>query len=219
MTIDGYVTPVVDQKYADCLFPQKIDDHLFYIERLKQHKNCSSYRIMQTGYFQSIHRKPILDFGQLTIGFLTMLSDSLGYVLEYPSDIPDDYTTITLTCHRLERGGQSWTRRRLFTFKVPLSVLEGDEQLVESLLPLLPYYYHDGIDFVHYDNNALNLFRFHFGLKKSSIEQLTFGTNSQHFIAPQRINNNTFYGESLLSTLLMPCKIRVNHIIDKKRDN
>ena len=201
MTIDGYATLLVGQKHADCLYLQKVDNFLFYIERTKE-KGIQYYRIMQTRYNQSsAPKKLILDFNQNAIMFLHMMSYSLGYVLEYPTDFPDQNKVINLTCHRLERGGGEWTRRRLFSFTIPLELIEGDRQLAESILPLLPKYHKDHIDFVHYHETALNIFRLHFDDENSSLEQLTFGKNDQHFFAPHELKSVLVYGRSIKNTL------------------
>jgi len=221
MTIDGYVTSLVDQKYCDCLYPQKINNTLFYIERSKMCPlKCTArhhhyeYRIKQTEYEKpSANKKLIINFGSCAISFLTMCSESIGYVLEYPLDIPHQDKVIHLTCYRLEQGeGGGWSKHRILSFSIPLALIQGQESLAESLLPLLPKYYNDHIDFVHYHDDALNIFRLHFNDKNGSIEQLTFGNNEQYFFAPYCLKTMMVYGRSIQGP---SAKVRLDRIIGK----
>ncbi len=195
MDMDGTLVCLKSQPHADCLYPQKIGDSLFYIERSKQ-KGRFTYQIMKSRYYGASNESQVVcSFEHCALMFLCMMSDGLGYVIEYPSHIPASYATIPCTCQSLEKIGSTWERARLFTFSIPVAMVQGNKhELAESILPLLPRYYQDRIDFVHYAADTLNIYRFIFH-PKPHIQQCTYGTDGHHYFSPLRLTSGqTVYG-------------------------
>ena len=137
---------------ADCLYPHKVGDSLFFIQRTftKQYSiECSTY-----GDTHSCNKHTIFDAGQEAIAFLHMLTNEQGFYVSYANMFSFDSiekSSLRLGYHRLwyDRQAQRWCNQTLFTFFVPIDLFVPDshERLYESLLPVLPRHTADGIYF------------------------------------------------------------------------
>lgn len=58
-TIDGELVPLVKQADVDCMYPQKIDDRLFYIERFQSDDGSALYRVVSIMYPSIDQRSPV----------------------------------------------------------------------------------------------------------------------------------------------------------------
>ena len=203
---DGMVSPLCISDDADCMYPQKAGDKLFYIERDEQW-HC---RIAQTEYvlppdyatfsdrqeWYKMHRSPsqtLLDFGQNQIVFLYMISKREGFVVEHSRSISKRDTSITFSYHHIKKTRDNWTSENLFTYSVPSELLFSGNpaRLYEALLPLLPYHYKNYIWYVDSVNNDLGIFVYdiHKKLKKSVLLK-----ENQSFFSPMLIQGKIFCG-------------------------
>jgi hypothetical protein len=153
----------------DCMYPQKVNDHLFYIERDKSDTSGNiSYHIMHTQYPRSTYNgfdntytgdtyqnaalgaKMIVDFKNSPIIFLTMQSEKEGFVIEHQKTIDTNDKTMFFIYHHIINNGDTWSKKELFSFTIASSLLmQGNEEsLYESILPLLPRIIDDKIYFV-----------------------------------------------------------------------
>lgn len=152
---DGTLKCLIRQTGKDCLYPQKVDSQLFYIERYATYNcpNTVSYHIMQCDYpdndISSQSAALIIDFFDIPIAFLTMISDKEGFVLEHAKMIDSEQSTTLFSYHHIRKQGDAWCKNCLFSFNIPTNLLlDGEERLYESLLPLLPRMIDNKIYFV-----------------------------------------------------------------------
>lgn len=152
----GDLQCIMSSEYADCLYPQKVDTTLFYIERSFNKKN---YAIKEVSYpdlnepgeysATATFTKTILEFDDQPIAFLHMLSKTQGYYIAYPGVIDRESSYVLLSCHTLICDSVSgrWTQEKVFDFSIPLDLVlpRAKDRLYESLLPLLPRYTLSGI--------------------------------------------------------------------------
>jgi hypothetical protein len=189
----------------DCLYPQKVNDHLFYIERDKSDMTGNFfYHIMHTEYppveFNSDNNsstqhartnaalcaKMIVDFKNNPIIFLTMQSWQEGFVIEHSKTIDTNDKTMNFIYHQIKKNGDAWVKHTLFSFAIPSSLLiQGTPgSLYESILPLLPRVIDSKIYFVDCsisDNNYLEPYYYDISMK-----------TCQKIVLPSKIQGHCF---------------------------
>ncbi len=182
----------------DCLYPQKMDDQLFYIERT----SLGEYRIMVAPYVidkSSTYTdcKRLIDFSHIPVAFLYMISSETGYCIEHPVSVSKTDNTVTFICHKLSKQFEDrWQKSALFEFRLPLSLIEGttDTRLFESLLPLLPNYYDSEIEFCSSDaadRNEVGVYSY--SLTREKTVRKTFFNETLTF-SPIRCGSEIYFG-------------------------
>ena len=155
LTMKGDVDCIVENPFADCLYPQKIDNLLFYIERINH-----NYRLMSVSYpemllcnndnFNAIDdfdtqvqeiidkqvrkekkrrvtdKQLIFDFKRQPIAFLHMISSSEGFVLEYDAYVDSKDDSILFSYLHLMKTDNNWYYDQLFSFAIPSALLLAD---------------------------------------------------------------------------------------------
>src|SRR4030095_10985072 len=150
---DGTINYIVACDNKDCLYPQKIDTHLFYIERDKTNIiDPTSYHIMHAlcPMHGALDAQKIIDFKDRPIAFLQMLSPEKGFVIEYQKTIDTNDKTMLFIYYHIIKQSDFWTKKELFSFIIPRVLLmhDNEEALYESMLPLLPQVVENKIYFV-----------------------------------------------------------------------
>lgn len=152
---NGMVECLLKKDDVDYMYPQKIDDQLFYIERYSTKKDPRSfhYQIVCSLYSRNNScankQDVVVDFADTPIIFLTMISNKEGFVLEHIQNIDPHNQTIQFLYHQIKQKNAKWHSKMLFSFDIPTNLLfSSDERLYESLLPLLPRIVNNKIYFV-----------------------------------------------------------------------
>ncbi len=197
LNINGKLTCLARKSGADCLYPQKINDNLFYILRSREDNFSANFKIVH-----DLEDSPILNFGSNSIAFLYMESENQGFFVEYSHEIRKE-SPVTFWYHRLVIHGDTWQSYPLFSFTIPSGFLffDHDMRLYESILPLLPRHAQNNIYFVDCAGSSqnLNLNIFRYDLASEKIQQLTFACReNEHYFAPLIADRTMFYGGTLL---------------------
>ncbi|HZW60885.1 MAG TPA: hypothetical protein VFF04_01545 [Candidatus Babeliales bacterium] len=147
----------------------------------------------------SQHATTIADFEHHPIMLLTMISHTKGLVIEHPVSINEKDATIPFICHLFERVNKKWQHMPLFTFNMPsrLIVPTSNEQLCESILPLLPCYADGHIYFCNATVDGLSSTIFDYSLTDNTSQKITSDSSDQYFFAPLIIGSKLFYGGSI----------------------
>lgn len=172
---EGEVNPVYLRECIDCMYPQKINDCLWYIERDER----GYYRVMQTSYLPSIgntfneriswhqehlpNSESIASFEKQPIAFLSMISLSEGFVIGHPPLVSRTEHIIPFDYYHLKKDEGVWQVTHLFSFYIPSDLLfiGKSSRLYESLLPLLPQHIGQKIVFSSMDDfGILSLFAY-----------------------------------------------------------
>lgn len=188
--LDGDVQRVIDNDAFDALYPQKIDNNLFYIER-----DGSTYRILRTSYNFPNEKEALCVFDSTAIAFLHMISDKEGFFLEYPRKIKTEDETIFFKYHQVVADTKSfWESKPLFSFSIPMHYLiaTDDDRLYESMLPFLPRYYDGDLYYADCsDLSSLNIFCYE--IDHENITRLTTGNHGSYF-APLLLDSQLYLG-------------------------
>lgn len=183
---DGRVKYLTMGNDNDCMYPQKIDSHLFYIERNRSN-TCANYRIMQTEY-NTPQNNVIIDFQDKPIIFLNMISEKEGFVIEHAKTIESESKTGLFLYYQLIKMGDTWEKERLFTFEVPtaLFLYDNEQRLFESILPLLPRIIDNKIYFTDCSHNDGNLEPYYYDLSKNQTHKLFIANQPEqgHLFVP-----------------------------------
>ncbi len=209
ISLDGDVSPLCMKDKADCLYPQKVADELFYIERDERWR----YRIMKTAYrvspvldsfcerrawyeAQQHDTEMLIDFAQRPIVFLRMVSEKKGFVIEHDRAMSRRDQSVEFSYHRIEKQESGWSSERLFRFSVPARFLflGKQDRFYEALLPLLPRQIGERILYVDAVNRDLGLFRYDL---TSSTTHKVLASDEQSFFAPILWKEQLLSGGSL----------------------
>lgn len=155
----------------EAMYPQRIENDLFFVRRSELDMENVQYTIEQTQYPQECDiflRKRIYDpklayeikqpclllHSDKPISFLHMISSYEGFFLEHPSTIEPHTPIIPFSYYHLKKiDDQHWHSQKIFEFSIPSSMLinSSDQRLFESILPLLPQYAGKGFYFTTLD--------------------------------------------------------------------
>lgn len=165
-SLEGHCDCLIASNKYDCLYPQKVNDTLFYIERdkefihkiirihyptplLYQEKDSDKYIYYQRAT-ESVRKKYsdfpkfiLADLGKKNITFLSMINESEGFFLEHPAIVTSNDKSITFFYHYIHRTNDViWQDRVLFNFTVPAYYLlhNNNDYIYESIVPFLPCY-------------------------------------------------------------------------------
>lgn len=208
---DGVVAPIVYQHKKDALYPQKIGDSLFYIERTEE----SQYQIKQVPYhlksIDTLNEKfsscsngksecTIIDFKEKPIAFLRMISENEGFVVEYPQSVSKNEDSILFNYHHFKYNN-GWTVSLLFTFNIPTEFLIKNEmRLYESILPLLPCVSKQAVYYVDSSESGfLSLYWYDLINGKNN----SLGCTNQHVFGIKESEKGVFYGGVLKGEIYM----------------
>jgi len=219
--LQGRVQTIVFSEHSDALYPQKIGEQLFYIERIQE---CS--RIISVSYPKVVRtakvdlddidsilaaqdewEKPLIKKEEKKvlhtqrdkkIIFLKAGASQDLFFVEHAPSVDQEVQLITFSCCRITLFERSW--KKLFNFTLPTSFLfhTNPKSLYESILPLLPRYHGEKIYHCSWhtrsDGEGLDIFCYN--QETESTTQKTFGKEKQNFFAPTIFHDMLFFGLS-----------------------
>lgn len=198
---NGILQCLVSEKNKDCMYPQKIENQLFYIERCKIN---NQYRIMQTNYLknnedkkQGVHAQLVANFKDKPIVFLHMHSKTEGFVLEHLKNIDSEGKTALFFYHHLVKKGDAWQNNLIISFTIPtdLFLQTSNQRLFESILPLLPRLIDNKIYFTdcsQNDNNTLE--PYYYDLLTAQKHKIFVSSDQDHFFVPVLCGTKLYCG-------------------------
>lgn len=147
---------------GDYVYPQKVGNELFCIFR-----NEYVFKIVNLRWalFDFDVKDEEIDVSEIlnlpnTAAYLHMISQDLGFYLEYPRSIDSEREGIEFVCHQIKKENGVWSDQAIFTFVIPCEYILGTEskRLYESVQPFLPNYTcRDLIVFVDEQDRGLRL--------------------------------------------------------------
>jgi len=196
---DGTLCCLLSDNGKNCMYPQKINTDLFYIESCKNgNDQNTNYRIMKTTYLNRPEPEFLIDFYDTPIIFLHMLSQEEGFVIEHEKNIDAHAHTIHFFYHHLIKKGDHWECSVLFSFEIPtyLTLFNNESRLFESILPLLPRMIDNKIYFVDCSKNRnYNLEPYYYDVLTQQKEKiLTSGKNEGHCFVPISCGQKLYFG-------------------------
>ena len=211
---EGTVCPIAVDAESDFMYPQKIDDTLFFIIRDKYrqyhiatmlyHAHGKEYDEFYDRIHSHVPEKPdtIVDCGLQPIVFLQMITQREGFYLAHPRAISKKDRYILFSYHHLTQQEEVWKSEQLIVFSIPTSLLfTGKEsRLYEALLPLVPQY-EDGSIFYSdcAESEYLTLYRY--CLEHGKNIQISPDREQHHFFAPVFSGRRMYYGGKLCDQL------------------
>lgn len=183
-TVHDYVERVVSYDDLDCMYPQKVNDSLFYVERTLDNvhsiikaryptivvdptNNFNSNDSLQERAQEIFERENrvlraaqepeiLLTCTTHAVAFLNMINQEEGFYVAHPLEIARNAEVIAFDYYHLQCIAGNWKRVHLFTFLIPYYFVAQSVQtrLYESILPLLPRY--DGNNGVYFMNSTDN---------------------------------------------------------------
>ncbi len=139
---DGIVSNLACQDGVDFLYPQKVDDALFFVTRDAVESNkyticVKPYSFIDTMTERIVKREELISRNN-PIAFLRMITQNRGYYVSYAPQLSSRDPIITFSYHELQKT-EAWIDRKLFSFSIPSYLItKGEKRLYESILPLLP---------------------------------------------------------------------------------
>ncbi len=193
----------------DFMYPQKIDDELFYIERYQTKTSYNyGYRIMKSVYpsqdtlndINVAEKAQIILTYEYPVTFLDMVSATEGFFLEHAATINTDDRTVEFVYHHIKKKNEKWVTEQLFSFKVPISLLSHSNtlRLYESIMPLLPRIIDNKIYYVDCTmNENYYLEPYLYDIKTADIKKITPKTKKcGHYFVPIVCEGTLYFGGS-----------------------
>ena len=199
---DGTVYLLCTHSHKDYLYPQKIDDYLFFIERCVDNA-IANYRIVQANYSDLLLNQDatlfecIADFADKPIIFLTMISKKEGFVIEHQKTVESNDPQAMFWCYYFFNNKNKWVISRAFSFAVPTKLFFPDskDRLFESIIPLMPKFIDNKIYFADASGNENNFLEpYWYDIKNKEIRKNIGLNNDQHYFVPMLFNNQLWYG-------------------------
>jgi len=189
---------------ADTLYPQKIDDQLFYIQRNDDGKTSiikqAWHPLLMTDFNQEPEKEVIKSEKSKSLCFLQMINDQEGFYLEAPTQkIKKETDCYQFNCYNLKLHENNWINQKLFSFTIPAKYITGSNRLYESIEPFLPNY--TCKDFIYFSD--FNIKSKLFELKKINIitksieiiqDQGIYRSSISHIFAPHIVHNKIYCG-------------------------
>ena len=193
LTDEGAIHHLMEKDNVDCMYPQKINDRLFYIERYVNHTG-NNYAIMHMRYRYDSTSELVLNFNNNPIIFLQMTSDTEGFVVQHQKDIDNKALKSAFQYHRIGKENNNWYSHLLFSFEIPTSLFlyNNDQRLFESILPLLPRMINDKIYFV--DCSDKNLEPYYYDIATKERYKINIGKPQGHIFVPIQCGATLFFG-------------------------
>lgn len=200
--VEGRTWCIQGDDVYDYMYPQKIDDRLFYVQRSgtgSQVMTCAYPELEAYGpeyeYYKYAYRDKQTEVELVStmspLIFIKMVNQEEGYVISHESSIDHKQDSVKFTMLRLYCAHDQWQMDECFSFFIPTWLLIGHDRLYESLLPCLPYSHKSTIYFVSYEDNSMNLYSYNYdtGVRV----QLTH-YDHECLCSPCYINNSLYYG-------------------------
>ena len=199
--VDGTTSCLISHNTYDCMYPQKVDNELFFIKRIGDRHSIVH------ALFSFQHKNKTLDelicFGHPII-FLSMQSPSEGFVIGHQNSWNDNTSAITFYYYQIKKKKKIWKKSILFSFSIPAELVVGNSEnrLYESLLPVIPcvkgtkIYYVDSSESQH---NTLELYVYN--KKTATIKKLCVPIRKRghyyHLLVPLVMGNKCIIGGQL----------------------
>ena len=201
---------------ADALYPQKIGNTLFFMQR----DNSGKISIMQQPWTpvpmnesKNIGKTQIIQESDQQLCYLHMISDVAGFYIQAPHKKAHDTDCYEFFCYQLKKEADRWENQQLFSFMIPSKYLIGAARLHESIEPFLPnYVHHNSIYFVSWDQNSMISPQFelyHFDCASHVI------SNQSHLIT-KKYNNHMIFAPYIHEDILYCGLITMNNDEHKK---
>ena len=198
----------------DFLYPQKIGDQLYCIQRDLEGQFKIISQLWQPVDFASHQILPesiILPETNRPLCFLHMLSDVQGFYLQAPEFKQlSDNDSYEFACYHLVKIDDQWMSEQLFVFNVPLKYIHGSTRLYESIEPFLPNYSVENYVYYSTYNKDTNLFEL-LSIDISSKTTKNYnddcmkknGANNSQLFAPHIFNSKIYCGKIFQDTRVM----------------
>lgn len=159
--LDGQVSPIIKNQSYDYLYPQKVDNQLFFIAR-DLTGNCYVKKLHDYAT-QNVEMQNIQDFGHCNVISLSMINENEGFVIEH---MPTDDMQLTFNFYYFDIRG----KKILFTFYLPSSFfIDKAIMLRDPLAALFPRITSDKIYFISCYKNQHNMQHYYYDLKINKI--------------------------------------------------
>lgn len=182
------------------LYPQKVGDQLFFIERIAEQAvfSCSDFpqELLTYSNDESLTYlpSPIYDLYLFDhpVAFLSMHDNDHGFVIGHPHEVNPTADLITFDYYALTREHDAWQARKLFHFTIPTPLLLSQSQMrfYESMLPLIPQHAGDAIYYLSAHGESLHLYSY--VISTQSSHQLT--AQPGIYCSPRFAHNKLYYG-------------------------
>lgn len=218
---EGQCTQILHDKESDYRYPYLIENNLFYIHVQDGHyaimrgtidlgvitasKKITAQDIFNDScerfYYPVQDVQSLIDCKESHVAFLTMKDQDTGFYLEHPARIDRHDTTIAFMYHQIEKQGDRWQDKVLFTFSIPMAYLMSpQERLYESILPFLPKQFGDVVYYFDCQQSTMSTQLWSYDIQMRQTTQLT--TIDQSVMGTYQYQNKMWYGGVLQDNAL-----------------
>lgn len=206
----GCVVPILFEQHVTYSYPSWIDNYLFCIRYsavsdtyelvrcacLFPHIHCAEYDSEQALYEIITHPTPyneLIQFGPDPVILFSMISEHKGYCLQYT--VNKEAGMIYFRCYEINNNG-AWSYQFLFDYTIPLSFFSSGSPLylLESITPLLPFYYDNALYYSNFDEKTEKLLPYIYDLNEQARKLIQKTSEKYHFLVPYISEGRIYYG-------------------------
>ncbi len=185
----------------DALYPQKIENKLFYMKRDKNHQVTIVVKPWTIDKNQSHSDEVIIQEPDQQLCFLHMIDELEGFYIQAPTyKIESNQDCYEFSCHHiLNKNNNEWVSNKLFTFKIPSRYITGSDRLYESIEPFLPNYTNSkNVYFCDWHNQLEQFQLYTYNIETKNLENITEEKKNKnlnrHIFAPYSYKNTIYCG-------------------------
>jgi hypothetical protein len=184
----------ITNEHADALYPQKIDETLFYVRKTVE-KNIEI--VTKSWNNRQEDPKILISLQKKQICFLRMINATEGFYLQIP---PKKNLQID-SCYEfdyqyLQKIDGQWISTKICTLQIPAKYITGKDRLYESIEPFLPQYHASHIYFTSWNADTKNFELLKYSLQHNSLQNISTAQsdNSQQLFSSYVCDHQIYCG-------------------------
>lgn len=198
--IQGSIEQLTCKSGYHALYPQKINDTLFYIERSMNNSSSIVTIPYQPQSLATVENNntptTIIPATDNQIGFLSMLSGNQGFYVQIDQQA-SNHNTYQFAYHHITQEHNTWQDMQLFSFAIPAQYSTGADRLYESLEPFLPKYINNSIYFSSWNQQEQQFELYQYDLANQQVININhrcMHKHGQQLFAPYACHNKIYCG-------------------------
>lgn len=233
---------IMEDCFGDALFPQKIEDNLYYVRRVNDRHSVIKTKFLNP--FESDSTTPVLDFlpddddlllfdaGSCKISGFKMADQNCGYFVVLNSEPSDEFIKFSYhkICYNQNRAipdpvlAKNWHKKHLFDFVLKKNILIDKssqlEQIVEIFWPEHCLVLHNETNITTENifftstasNGTMNIFKYDH--LTSQVIQITDAAMDEHALRPILVGNKIYYGQCLKTNINESCDFNISSFLN-----
>jgi hypothetical protein len=233
---------IMEDCFGDALFPQKIEDNLYYIRKVNDRFSVIKTKFLNP--FENEDQHIVVDFlpddddlllydaGLNKILGFKMIDQNCGYLVMMHENLSDEFIKFSYhkICYNPNRAfadpvlAKNWQEKHLFDFVLNKNILADNsnqlDQIVEIFWPEHCLVLHNETNIISENifftstasNGTMNIFKYDH--LTSQVIQITDAAKDEHALRPILVGNKIYYGQCLKTNINESCDFNISSFLN-----